>query len=145
MKIAFPGRDFASFRTIALILSNSCVCVSLRVTGSPIQTTTPPARLTVSITARDPAPVLRVPGRAREGADRGALGEPRHVVVVVVRAEVEDDDLAAAAPSPASQISWNQLKTSGRVRPGGDVPVDAADRLDHGAPARRPDDRVARA
>ena len=50
MKIAFPGRNFASFWTSALIRSNSCVCVSLRVTGRPIQTTTPPARLTVSIT-----------------------------------------------------------------------------------------------
>ena len=50
MKIAFPGRAFASFWTIALIVSNRCVCASLRVIGRPIQTTTPPARLTVSIT-----------------------------------------------------------------------------------------------
>ena len=34
MKIAFPGRAFASFWTIAFIVSNRCVCASLRVIES---------------------------------------------------------------------------------------------------------------
>ena len=92
MKIAFPGRVFASFWTIALILSNSCVCVSLRVTGRPIQTTTPPARLTVSITA----PTRRRYSAFQVGLAKAPIDVPsgaRHVAVVVVGAEVEDDDL----------------------------------------------------
>ena len=91
----------------------------------------------------DASSVLPPPDGAAEGVDRHALGETRHVGLVVVAAEAEHDRPWAQL----LQLCPDLLEPVDHVRPrepGRDASVDAADRLDRGARAGRPDDREAR-
>ena len=143
MKIAFPGRAFASFWTIALIVSNRCVCDSLRVIGSPIQTTNAPARLTVSITPATRrrysavhAGLAEVRSRRPSGALSCSCGRRCH------RSRARPP--WAAATSTSAERCANQLNTSGRSSPVATWPSDASDRRDRRARPGRANDRTAR-